>query len=69
MSAERSVPAYYEQPAARRRVFQVRPVDGEKNQRGPFPGAIRARRTSIFVQIQRQPRKGRLFPRNGKVWS
>lgn len=69
MSAERSVPAHYEQPSARRRVSQVRRVDGEENQRGPFPGAIRARGAGIFVQIQRQPGKGGVLPRDGKVWS
>jgi len=49
------VPAHYEQPAARRRVSQVCRVDGEENQRGSFPGTIRARGVGVFVQIQRQP--------------
>lgn len=49
MSAERSVSAHYEQPATRRRVSQVRRIDGEENQRGPFPGAIRVRGAGIFV--------------------
>lgn len=61
------MPAHYEQPAARRRVSQVCRVDGEENQRGPFPGTIRARGVGVFVQIQRQPGQGGVSPRYGKV--
>jgi len=69
VSAEGSLPAHHEQPSARRRVFQVRCVDGKENQRGPFPGTICARGAGVFVQIQRQPGQGGTLPRNCKVQS
>lgn len=46
---------------------QVRGVHGEKNQRRPLSGAVRARRAGVFVQIQGKYRKGGALPRNSKV--
>jgi len=68
VSAERRVLAYNEQPSARRRMSQVCDIDGEKDQRRPFPGAVRARRAGVFAQVQRKSRKGSALPRNGQVY-